>query len=286
MIKDLLNRIFSFRINFTLLLKPFINIEIDSIGNYRGVNDETSREVPIIISISSLRENFSILPIIIYSLLNQSLKPDKIILWLDEEYQDMANIPYEITQFAKNGLEFRFKKNLGDYTKTIYAMEEFYNSIIVTASDKIYYPANWLKNLYLSYISHPNDIHVHGAFNAKINKSFKYWDKVKKEAADFLFLPLSDMGILYPPKCFGKEAFRRELFLKKHIINDNLWFWVMSILAKRKTRLIKNPSKFFIKFTPILYKNKSNIEITDNEIKYLMRFYKQNIINTINQLSK
>ena len=88
------------------------------------------------------------------------------------------------------------------------------------------------------------------------------------------------------PKCFGKEAFRRELFLKKHIINDNLWFWVMSILAKRKTRLIKNPSKFFIKFTPILYKNKSNIEITDNEIKYLMRFYKQNIINTINQLSK
>ena len=286
MIKDLLNRIFSFRINFTLLLKPFINIEIDSIGNYRGVNDETSREVPIIISISSLRENFSILPIIIYSLLNQSLKPDKIILWLDEEYQDMANIPYEITQFAKNGLEFRFKKNLGDYTKTIYAMEEFYNSIIVTVSDKIYYPANWLKNLYLSYISHPNDIHVHGAFNAKINKSFKYWDKVKKESANFLFLPLSDMGILYPPKCFGKEAFRRELFLKKHIINDNLWFWVMSILAKRKTRLIKNPSKFFIKFTPILYKNKSNIEITDNEIKYLMRFYKQNIINTINQLSK
>ncbi len=87
------------------LLNPFVGLEINSLGEHKGIQEECSREIPIIVSIDSSREDFNELPLTLYSLLNQSLKPDKIILWLDEEYEDFAYLPYEITQFVKNGLE-------------------------------------------------------------------------------------------------------------------------------------------------------------------------------------
>ena len=150
MIKEFFSKILSFKFTTKGFLNPFIGLQINSIGDYKGVN-ELKREVPLIISLSSTREHFGELPITIYSLLNQSLKPDRIILWLDKEYEDLINLPYEITQFIKNGLEIKFVDRLGAYTNFYYSIKDFSDSVIVYAEDNIYYPNNWLKKLYLSY---------------------------------------------------------------------------------------------------------------------------------------
>ncbi|MCQ2744253.1 MAG: glycosyltransferase family 2 protein, partial [bacterium] len=116
--------------------------------NLSGINNgdfsHLKRENKIIVSLTSYRERFKKLPITIYSLLNQTLKPDKIILWIDNETEDLTTIPYEITRFIKNGLEIRFVKDIKSYTKAIYAFKEYTDSIIVTADDDIYYRKNWL----------------------------------------------------------------------------------------------------------------------------------------------
>ena len=75
-----------------------------------------------------------------------------------------------ITQFIKNGLEIRFVKDIGSYTKAIYAFKEFSESIIVTADDDIFYPKDWLKKLYLSGALHVVFGHV---------TSFKFWGITK-----------------------------------------------------------------------------------------------------------
>ena len=72
------------------LLNPLISSEINSLEGSKGVND-IPRKTPIIISLTSERENFSKLPETLYSLLNQKTKPDKIILWLNEETEDFAS---------------------------------------------------------------------------------------------------------------------------------------------------------------------------------------------------
>jgi hypothetical protein len=159
-------------------------LQILTLHDYQGVN-EKKREKPIIISLTSIQERFQELPIVLYSLLSQSLKPDRIILWLSEDLKEINNLPYEITQFIKNGLEIRFVKDIGSYTKAIYAFKEFSNSIIVTADDDIYYPKNWLKKLYLSYISHPEDIQVHRAHRANLNSPYDKWEKHIKEEIDY-----------------------------------------------------------------------------------------------------
>ena len=163
MVKNLLNCKFHLR----FVLNPLIRYKADNLGSISGVN-QIKREVPVVVSLTSYEERFDDLVISLYSLLNQTIKPDRIILWLSDEFEGVNDLPYEITRFIKNGLEIRFVKDIKSYTKAVYAFKEFPNAIVVTADDDIYYPKNWLEKLYHSYITHPQDIQVHRAHRVKL----------------------------------------------------------------------------------------------------------------------
>lgn len=269
-------------------INPFILDEIERMGEFSGVNKDMNRENPLIVSLSSNRKNFKKLPIALYSILNQSLKPDKVILWLDEETEDLLTLPYEITRFVKNGLEIKFVKNLNLYTNTICALEEFKNGIIVTACDNIYYRHDWLKKLYYSYIVSPNDIHIHRAFNVRLKDKpitpIKEWDFcVNSETAKYTNFPVSSGGILYPPKCFKKEVFRSDIFLKYAQNNDELWVWIMALINNKKFRVVKNHDKSSIVLNIFDYVSemKTKKNSFDSQLESLMQFYGQNMINKL-----
>lgn len=286
--KDLIKRIFNYRFHMRCLLNPFIGLEIASLGNYPGINETSSREVPIIVSLTSYENRFKDLPITLYSLLNQELKPDKIILWISDEFGDLSNLPYEITQFVKNGLEVRFVKDIGSYTKVIYAFEEFKNNIIVTADDDIYYPKNWLKKLYLSYIAHSEDIQVHRAHRVNINLPYEAWEKhVKEESARYDNFLTGVGGVLYPPNCFSKEISRKDIFLKNAPNADDIWLWVMALVHNRKIRVVKNHIKTLITtnifrqiFSNTLYKENRN-GANDRQLENILKYYGENVRNKL-----
>ena len=288
MIKDLVKRVFNYRFHVRGLFNPFMGLQISSMGDYSGVTDGAKRDVPIIISLTSYRERFSELPITLYSLLNQSLKPDRIILWLDEECEDLTYLPYEISQFIKNGLEIRFVKDIGSYTKAIYAFKELSNAIIVTADDDMYYPTDWLKKLYLSYIANPEDIHVHRAHRVKINIPYEKWEKhIKEESARYDNFITGVGGVLYPPNCFSREVLREDVFLKNAPKADDIWFWVMALVHNRKIRIVQNHIKTLITtnifkqlFSNTLYKENKR-GANDTQLANLMIYYKQNVINKL-----
>lgn len=251
-----------------------------------------SREVPVIISIASKEEHFNGLVITLYSLFNQKFRPDRIVLWLSSKYT-LNDLPYEITRFLKNGLEIRFVKDIYSYTKTIYALKEFSNSIIVTAEDDIYYPKNWLKKLYYSYILNPMDIQVHSACRVDFREGkvlpYKDWQKhVKEDSSRYENFPKSVSGILYPPECFSKEVLREDIFLKYTPCADDVWLWVMALLNGRKIRVVSNPIKTFINVNLIsryLYVRKCPCQI-DVQMSKLMKLYGRNILKKLNQPNK
>lgn len=280
---NLLKRIFSYKFHVRGLFNPFIGLQINSMEDFPGTC-ETKRETPIIISLTSYEARFRDLPITLYSLLNQNLKPDRIILWLNEDYKDLSNLPYEITQFIKNGLEIRFVKDIKSYTKAIYAFKEFSDSIIVTADDDIYYPKDWLKKLYLSYIAYPDDIQVHRAHKANLNKKYEDWEKhVNEEDARFDNFLTGVGGVLYPPKCFSKEVLREDVFLKNAPNADDVWLWIMALVHNRKIRVVKNHIRTLISvnifnqlFKNNLYKKNKNGG-NDEQIENLMKYYGENV---------
>ena len=283
MVKNLLNCKFHLR----FVLNPLIRYKADNLGSISGVN-QIKREVPVVVSLTSYEERFDDLVISLYSLLNQSLKPDRIILWLNKSIDSLTNIPYEITKYIKNGLEIRFVDDIGSYTKAIYAFKEYPDSIIVTADDDIFYPKNWLKYLYLSYISCPEDVHCHRAHRIRLKDGkilpYETWIKhIDEENAKYENFLTGTGGVLYPPNCFTNEVLREDIFLKYAPSADDIWFWVMALVHKRKVRIVKNHYKTLICTNlcrqlwgqTLFSKNRKGEN--DRQLKNLMKFYKQNI---------
>ena len=268
---------------FRPLLNPFIWHDINSLGDYRGVND-IKRDTPVVVSLTCEREYFDELPLTIYSVLTQSMTPDRVILWLDEENESLSKLPYEIAQFIKNGLEIRFVKYMKSYTKTVYPLKEIPNSLVVTASEHIFYKKDWLQKLYTSYIVNPKDINVHSAKLVKLKDGIilspKKWAKSAEEKASFNYCINGAGGVLYPPNCFRADALRADIFLKYIPECDDIWFWVMAVASNRRIRLVKNHHARLILnnyLTNILnIRNCSNVQI-----KKLIDLYRFNLYSKL-----
>ena len=64
-------------------------------------------------------------PYTAYSLLHQTLRPGRVVLWLDEKAYNNNNIPSDLRFLCRYGLEVRFCKDIGSYTKIIYSLSAF-----------------------------------------------------------------------------------------------------------------------------------------------------------------
>ena len=284
--RDFIKRIKNYKFHVRGYFNPFINFQINLLGNYSGVLS-LKRDCQLIVSLTSYDERFTELPKTLYSLLNQDLKPDRVILWLDDKYT-LIDLPYNISRFIKHGLEVRFVEDIGSYTKVIYAFKEFKDSIIVTADDDIYYPKDWLKKLYLSYIAHPEDIQVHRAHRVNLDLPYEKWEKhVVDESARYDNFLTGVGGVLYPPNCFSKEVLRDDIFLKDCPKADDIWLWVMALLHNKKIRVVKNHNQGLIVsnfYKQLFSKNlyKENIKGgNDLQLRNLLRLYGQNVKNKL-----
>ena len=290
---NILSKILKSRLHLRFVFNSLIRYNSNLMSKYVGINP-VKRDVPIIVSLTSYEARFKDLEISLYSLLNQSLKPDRIILWLSDEIESLNDLPYEITKYIKNGLEIRFVKDIGSYTKAIYAFKEYQEAIIVTADDDIYYPKKWLERLYHSYIAHPKDIQVHRAHRVKLKDKkilpYEKWEKhVQEESARFDNFLTGVGGVLYPPNCFLSEVFRNDIFLKYAPTADDIWFWFMALISNRRIRVVQNHIKTLsctnllrqiLPNRKTLYSINSNGR-NDEQIENLMKFYNNNILPKI-----
>lgn len=290
---NILSKILKSRLHLRFVFNPLIRYNSNLMSKYVGINP-VKRDVPIIVSLTSYEARFKDLEISLYSLLNQSLKPDRIILWLSDEIESLNDLPYEITKYIKNGLEIRFVKDIGSYTKAIYAFKEYSEAIIVTADDDIYYPKKWLERLYHSYIAHPKDIQVHRAHRVRLKDRkilpYEKWEKhVQEESARFDNFLTGVGGVLYPPNCFLSEVFRNDIFLKYAPTADDIWFWFMALISNRRIRVVQNHIKTLSctnLLRQILPNRKTLYSINstgrnDEQIENLMKFYQNNILPKI-----
>lgn len=285
----MLKTLFSFLCHYRIL-NPFFRFILSNKTDIPELN-QIKRGIPIVVSLCCEEDNFDKLHYTLYSLFNQKVSPDKVVLWLSNRYE-LSELPYSITKFIKGGLDIRFVEDAGLYTKIIYALREFKDSIIVTADENIYYPKNWLLKLYHSYISNPDDIQAHSVFEVVCDKnriySVKDWKKFShKETSGFKSFPVTADGVLYPPNCFIKDILREDIYKKKADAPWDIWSWVIAVVSGRKVRLVKSHIRTFSTACLIngykKYSAINNPEQTDKILSHLLEYYGKNVYSNLNR---
>lgn len=204
------------------------------------------RETQIIVSLTSYPQRINTIHLDIRTLLNQTLKPDHVILTLAKEQfpEGESSLPADLVDLKGFGLEINWSEDIRSYKKLIPIYEEYKHHIIVTVDDDLYYSRDWLEKLYNSYLKEPNCIHcnVANAFFVDDEKNlYQVRDqRVYHKEASFLNSLVGFGGVLYPPGCLYKDITNKDLFMTLAPTNDDLWFWFMGILAGTKVRVIDN----------------------------------------------
>lgn len=112
-----------------------------------GINKDGQRNEKYIVSMASYAGRYHVLPMSLKSLLFQTAKPDRIIVWLDEDNPENA-ITEELRSLCQYGVEFRHTYHaLKPHKKYLYAMREFPECNIITVDDDLVYSADLVESL-------------------------------------------------------------------------------------------------------------------------------------------
>lgn len=172
------------------------------------------RSGQIVVSLTSYPARFSTLHLCIKSILNQSVKPDKIVLYLDDFISD-AEIPDTVRELEKNGLSIRkIPYDLRSHKKYFFALQEFSDSPVITFDDDVIYRKNTIKHLVQSYKRYPyavSALRVHKITKTEKSETnpYKLWKKeyTKETKPSFLLCAVGVGGVLYPPHILPDETF-------------------------------------------------------------------------------
>lgn len=211
------------------------------------LNDK-SNTVPVIVSLTTIESRLNKVHITLRSVMNQSVKPEKIVLWITEA--DRNKIPETLKKLTGDLLEIRFTKHTSSHKKLLPSLELFPDKVIVTCDDDLIYENQWLEKLYATHVKYPKDIVCNKARQIAIDENnktldYKFW-KYTSENNPVKNLAIGEGGILYPPGALNSQITDYELALKLAPKNDDLWFKAMALLNNTTVRLSENPSKVFI----------------------------------------
>lgn len=274
-----------YRIKITNIILPFYYK--NTMLLFKPINKNLITNHELIISLTSIPSRVEKLWICIESLLRQSYKPNKIILWLSKNEFNNIILPKELIKQQQRGLEIRYCDDLKSYKKYYYTLKENTNSTIVTVDDDMFYPVNMLKDLVLVHNKYPKDIICHRAHRILFNKDgsikkYKDWDweSFGFEGSSHLLVQTGVSGVLYPPGCLYIDALNKEKFMKICPKADDMWLKAMAMLNGTKVRKVRKFSKHFIPIDGSQDQNLWNYNMNnggnDEQLKKLIEEYNIN----------
>ena len=205
----------------------------------------TERDEKIIVSLTSFPARIDTVGYAIKSLFNQTVKPDKIILWLATEQFKNTALPELLEQLKLKGLEIRFCEDLKSHKKYYYSLkEQKQNELVITYDDDIIYPENSIEKLLKYHKKFPNAIITNRAQKAtSLNGKFtpyntwKVWTSYGVKKPSHELFPSTGGGTLYPFGAINQEAFNISTLTENAFSVDDLWMRFMSAL--NKTPIVK-----------------------------------------------
>ncbi len=207
--------------------------------------NKKTREKKIIVSLTTFPARIESVGYAIKSLFNQTVKPDRIVLWLAKEQFDGIELPKLLKSLCEKGLEIRFCKDLRSHKKYYYALQEQQSDeLVITYDDDLIYPEDSIERLLKLHKKYPNCIVCNRAQKCTRKNNllgpYNTWrvhckEGVKKPSS--LLFPSTGGGTLYPFDSVDKEAFNETALKETAFTADDLWMRFMS--AKKGTKIVK-----------------------------------------------
>lgn len=250
-----------------------------------GINATEERKEKVIVSLTSYGRRVSkILPYTVCSLLRQSYKPDKIVVWLDCEHWNDHNIPMSLRRLVDYGLTIEYCDDIKSYKKLIPALNTYPNDIIITCDDDVYYSKDFVNRLVSAYYCNPKMVHCvsahHITFVDSMLAPYNDWKDCYDANGKFVF-PVGVGGCLYKKSFFYEDICKQHLFMKLAPNADDVWFYFMEHLSGCDRHVL--PFKYITYlpldfFYQLFYKeslSSTNVHQSQNDIqiKTVMEYY-------------
>lgn len=202
------------------------------------------RPCQLIVSLTSMPSRIDKIYITIETLLTQTVKPDRIQLWLGQDELSVDDLPDNLLRQQARGLEICWiDKTMRSYDKLIPALERHHDCIIVTVDDDVLYPPWWLEKLYDAWQENAESIICYRAKNIKMLAPERFapyarWPNISGNAPAFDIFPTGSSGVLYPPGCLASEVLNKKAFTELSPTADDIWFKAMSLINGTSCRRV------------------------------------------------
>ena len=203
-----------------------------------GISTERYCETDVVVSLTTFGKRIYDVGLTIESIMQGTMKPNRIVLWLAEEEFKGKFLPRVLLLQQKRGLQIEYCKDIRSYKKLIPAMRRYPNDCIVTIDDDAIYEFDFLEQLVAKHNECPAAVCAHRIHRVKLDgegKPMSYLDwewcvETDEREPSPLHFPTGVGGILYPPNCFSGEVFNEETFMGICPYADDVWFYAMELL--------------------------------------------------------
>lgn len=262
-----------------IFLPVYFNLTRNCSKNRLATVDREGQK--IIVSVTSFPKRFKTLHLVIESLLRQTVKPDKIVLYLTKsQVGDVSCLPKSLLKLKDRGLCVELcEDEIRSHTKYYYAFKQFPDDIVITADDDLFYRSDFVESLLKSHRENPDCI-IANWTKLIIPGKIKYteWPDAVKPVKDKNQLLLGVGGVLYPPHCMHTDLFDVQKIKDLAFTADDVWLTAMALL--KGTNLYFTGYKY--NYLPVLIFNNETL-ISGNYVRNQMwidkinDFYKKKI---------
>ncbi len=203
------------------------------------------RDYKLVFTLTSFPDRIDTVQYTLKTLFAQSMKPDRVVLWLAEEEFKNFDMPDSIKKFQKIGLEVRFCENLFGHKRYYKLIEEQKdNELIVMFDDDILFPKCLVERLYKKWLLNKDCIvcergQVMTFVGEKVMNPGR-WSSISNvgvSSPSFRLLASPGGGCLIPPKALYKDANNIELIKKYAIKTGDIWLMFMAV--ENNTKIIR-----------------------------------------------
>ena len=197
------------------------------------------QEEKVIVSMTSFPAAISYAARAVRSILDGSVLPDKVVLYLTFSQFGEAGVPRELKRMADDNPIFEIRNydsDIRSYRKLIPALRDFPDAVIATVDDDVAYHRHMLRDLLSFHRLVPNAVLAHRAKLMKPGKPYRKWRKYrwyhfvfKRIHSGFTNIGTGVGGILYPPHCLKAGMLDEALFTRIAPTTDDIWFWAAAV---------------------------------------------------------
>lgn len=200
-----------------------------------GISAQKLCNHEVIVTLTSFGDRLQDVYLAIESIMQGSMLPNRIILWLAEDMSGKV-LPITLQKQKSRGLEIEYTPDTRSYKKLIPTLLKYPDAVCITIDDDQIYNFDLVENLVNSYNEDPGCIHACRVHRIKVDSKgcllpYNDWDwcSGSRQATKYNFATTGG-GVLYPPHSLSPHVIESESYTRLAPLADDVWFYAMALL--------------------------------------------------------